>query len=106
MSKSQSSNLRPLPSALAKLAARDLNETPYRLQSNLKNFKEWINKYSKSKKRIDDQFLATFLRGSKFNLENAKKKFELYNSVRNQLPEVMLARDPLDEKLLKIIRLG
>jgi hypothetical protein len=99
-------NVRPLSSELAKLAAAELNETPDRLQSDLWAFKEWIKQCPHLKARMDDQFLITFLRGCKFSLEKAKQKFDLYYTVRSELPEVMLNRDPLDERLQTIIRLG
>lgn len=99
-------NVRQLTPSLAKLAADELNETPERLESDLKNLKEWIKQSPHLRVRTDDQFLVTFLRGCKFSIEKAKQKFDLYYTVRSQLPEVMLERDPLDEKLQKIIRLG
>lgn len=99
-------NVRPLTPALAKLAADELNETPERLQSDLKTLKEWIKQSPHLRVRMDDQFLVTFLRGCKFSLEKAKQKFDLYYTVRSHLPEVMMNRDPLNEKLKVIIRLG
>jgi hypothetical protein len=104
--KSTTINIRPLTPALAKLAAEELNETPDRLQSDLKALKEWIKQSPHLRVRTDDQFLVTFLRGCKFSLEKAKQKFDLYYTVRSDLPEVMLNRDPLNERLKLIIRLG
>lgn len=99
-------SVRPLTPALASLAADELNETPERLQIDLKVLKEWIKQSPHLRVRMDDQFLVTFLRGCKFSLEKAKQKLDLYYTVRSHLPEVMMDRDPLDPKLQKIIRLG
>jgi hypothetical protein len=99
-------NVRPLTAALQALAADELNETPERLESDLVVLKEWIKQSPHLRVRMDDQFLVTFLRGCKFSLEKAKQKFDLYYTVRSQLPEVMMNRDPLDERLQVIIRLG
>jgi hypothetical protein len=99
-------NIRPLTPALQALAAEELNETPERLVSDLELLKEWIRQSPHLTVRMDDQFLVTFLRGCKFSLEKAKQKFDLYYTVRSHLPEVMLNRDPLEERLRAIIRLG
>lgn len=105
--KSTKLKVRALTPALAELAADELNETPERLETDLKVLKEWIKQSPHLQKvRMDDQFLVTFLRGCKFSLEKAKQKFDLYYTVRSHLPEVMLNRDPLDDKLQRIIRLG
>jgi hypothetical protein len=99
-------NVRPLTPALAALAEKDLNETPERLVSDLKALREWIRQSPHLHVRTDDQFLVTFLRGCKYSLEKVKQKFDLYHSVRSLMPEVMMNRDPLDERLQAIIRLG
>lgn len=98
--------VRPLTPALSALAEKELNETPERLVSDIKALKEWIRQSPHLRARTDDQFLVTFLRGCKFSLEKAKQKFDLYHSVRSLMPEVMMNRDPLDERLQSIIRLG
>jgi hypothetical protein len=99
-------NVRPLTPALQLLAADELNETPERLITDLQLLKDWIKQCPHLKVRTDDQFLVTFLRGCKFSLEKAKQKFDLYYTVRSHLPEVMLNRDPYDDKMKKLIRLG
>lgn len=99
-------NIRPLTPALAALSAEELNETPERLADDLLALKAWIKQSPHLRVRTDDQFLVTFLRGCKFSLEKAKQKFDLYYTVRSDMPEVMLQRDPLDERLQTIIRLG
>lgn len=99
-------NVRPLSPSLAALSAKELNETPERLVSGLQTLREWIRQSPHLHVRTDDQFLVTFLRGCKFSLEKAKQKFDLYYTVRSDMPEVMLNRDPLDEHLQTIIRLG
>src|SRR5690349_19551560 len=117
-------NVRPLSPALAALAEKELNETPERLVTDLKALREWIKQSPHLRARTDDQFLSTFLRGCKFSLEKAKQKFDLYYTgkltfsredgkfifidfqVRSYMPEVMMNRDPLDDKLQTIIRLG
>lgn len=99
-------NVRPLTPDLAALAEKELNETPERLVGDLQTLKEWIRQSPHLRVRTDDQFLVTFLRGCKFSLEKAKQKFDLYHTVRSFMPEVMMNRDPLDERLQSIIRLG
>ncbi|CRK86617.1 CLUMA_CG000454, isoform A [Clunio marinus] len=99
-------NIRPLTPALAAVAAKELNETPERLVSDLRALKEWIKQSPHLYVRTDDQFLVSFLRGCKYSLEKAKQKFDLYYTIRTFMPEVTMNRDPLDERLQTIIRLG
>jgi hypothetical protein len=99
-------NVRPLSPALAKLAEKDLNETPERLVGDLKALKEWIYQSPHLHVRTDDQFLVTFLRGCKYSMEKAKQKLDLFYTVRTFMPEVHLNRDPLNSRLQAIIRMG
>lgn len=55
-------NIRPLSSALAKIAEDELNEVPDRVQADLDAFREWILKSPYLNARTDDQFLIVFLR--------------------------------------------
>lgn len=87
-------------------ATRDLNENPKTIRSEISALKKWISETPHLKARTDDQFLLTFLRGSKHNLEKAKAKIEMFYTCRTAMPEIMSNRDPLDPHLRKIIRLG
>lgn len=99
-------NLRTLNEELQKIAESELNETPARIESDLAAFREWITKQPHLKGRTDDQHLISFLRGTKFSLERAKQKYDLYYTVRGALPEVFKNRDPLLPKNLELIRKG
>lgn len=99
-------NIRPLSVELSKKAQEELNEVPERITEDIAALKTWISKQAHLKARTDDQFLVNFLRGSKYSLERAKQKLDLYFTVRNLMPELFLNRDPTDRTLLEIIRLG
>ena len=99
-------DIRPLCPALAKLAAEELNEKPERIQMDLETLREWIIKSPHLKARIDDQFLVTFLRGCKYSLERAKQKLDTFYTVRTLIPELIKNRDPMNERLQEMIRLG
>lgn len=99
-------NIRPLHPGLQKKANEELGETPERLEESLKLFRAWIKKSPHLKARTDDQWLTAFLRGSKFSLERAKEKFELYYCCKTHIPELMQNRDPMDDRVLAAIRAG
>lgn len=99
-------NIRPLSVELAKKAQEELNEVPERITEDIAALKTWISKQAHLNARTDDQFLVNFLRGSKFSLERAKEKIDLYFTVRKLMPELFINRDPTDPTLLEIIRLG
>lgn len=98
--------IRPLTSSLQDVAREQLHEEPERIKENLDAFREWIQKSPHLKARTDDQFLVTFLRGCKYSLERAKQKFDMFYTLRFHMPEMMEGRDPQDEKLAAIIKLG
>lgn len=98
--------IRPVSEALRKKAHVELNEKPERIQEDLQAIRQWIAKSPYIRARIDDQFLATFLRGCKYSLERTKEKLDLYYTVRTLSPELIRTRDPEDSKIRNIIRLG
>ncbi|XP_058830845.1 retinol-binding protein pinta-like [Topomyia yanbarensis] len=98
--------IRPLSDALSKKAHLELNERPERIEEDLNALRQWIAKSPHIRSRIDDQFLVCFLRGCKYSLERAKEKLDMFYTVRTMSPELIRSRDPLDPKILEIIRLG
>lgn len=98
--------IRPLNSSLQTVAREQLFEEPNKIQENLDIFKEWIRKSAHLRARTDDQFLVTFLRGCKYSLEMAKKKLDMFYTLRTHIPEMLSDRDPLNERLHRIIKLG
>ena len=99
-------DIRPLCPALSKLAAEELNEKTERIQNDIDTLRDWIIKTPHLKARIDDQFLVTFLRGCKYSLERAKQKLDTFYTVRTLIPELIKNRDPMNERLQAMIRLG
>lgn len=98
--------IRPLNSSLQVIAREQLHEEPDKIQENLDMLKEWIKKSAHLKSRTDDQFLVTFLRGCKYSLEQSKKKIDMFYTLRTHIPEMLNNRDPMDEKLHEVIKLG
>uniref|UniRef100_A0AAG5D0P2 CRAL-TRIO domain-containing protein n=3 Tax=Anopheles atroparvus TaxID=41427 RepID=A0AAG5D0P2_ANOAO len=98
--------IRPVCSKLKEVAKRELNEDESQIQSHLKVIRSWLAECDLQCDKIEDQFLIAFLRGCKFSLEKVKKKILLFYQIRFQLPQVIQNRDPLDPKLLKVIRMG
>lgn len=98
--------IRPLSASLQAVAKEQLHEEPERINESVEAFREWIKKSPHLKARTDDQFLVTFLRGCKYSLERAKQKFDMFYTLRTHVPEMMEGRDPHDEKIAAIIKLG
>lgn len=97
--------IRPLNAKLQIVAEEELNEVPSRVESDLKCLCQWIEKQPHLKARTSDQFLIAFLRGSKFSLEKAKKKLDLYYSLRSLTPELFHLRE-INDETLNIFRIG
>lgn len=98
--------IRPLNTSLQAVAREQLFEEPDRIQESLDTLKEWIRKSAHLQTRLDDQFLIAFLRGCKYSLEMTKKKLDMFYTLRTHIPEMMNNRDPLNEKVHQIIKLG
>lgn len=99
-------DIRPLSPELQNVARTELREDADKIEDAVAEFRAWIESCPHLKARTDDQFLVSFLRGCKYKLEKAKKKLDMFYTLRTHMPELMLDRDPLDRKLLAIIRLG
>lgn len=99
-------NIRTISPELQKIAEVELNEVPSRIEEDLLALRTWIGKQAHLRARTDDQFLITFLRGSKYSLERAKEKIDLFFTVRTLMHEMFIDRDPTDPATLEIIRLG
>lgn len=99
-------DIRPLSPELQIVARDELNEDPEKVEQVLEKFREWIRKTPHLKSRTDDQFLVTFLRGCKYNMKRAQQKLDMFYTLRSHIPELMLDRDPMDQKLRAIIKLG
>lgn len=98
--------LRRCNNALRNKAKYELNEDQDKIDKYLRAFKKWIQNTPHLNARTDDQFLVTFLRGCKYNLKRAQNMLEMYYTVRVALPEIMLGRDPKNQRVLDVLRLG
>jgi hypothetical protein len=98
--------VRQISPELQKKAIEQLNENPALIASEIEELKEWIRQTPHLNARTDDQFLLTFLRGTKHDVAKTKAKIEMFYTCRTALPEIMANRDPLNPKLQEIIRMG
>lgn len=105
-SSSTMADIRPLNEELQKIAESELHEVPSRVAEDIGAFRAWITKQAHLNGRTDDQHLISFLRGTKYSLERAKKKYDLFYTMRSTLPEVFKDRDPKLPKNLELIRKG
>lgn len=103
---SKMAEIRKLSVGLAKVAAKEANEVSERIQTDIDALRDWIIQSPHLRLRTDDQFLVGFLRGCKFSLERAKQKLDLFYTVRTHAPELIRNRDPMNDHVLGMIRLG
>ncbi|CAO1434153.1 unnamed protein product [Diamesa hyperborea] len=98
------SQARTLSYELQKVACEELNENPKRIPEDIALLRQWILKQSHLKSRMEDQFLLSFLRGSKYSLQKAKDKLDSYWTLKTMIPEFFGSRDPVE--LQEIMDLG
>uniref|UniRef100_A0A1I8Q6M1 CRAL-TRIO domain-containing protein n=1 Tax=Stomoxys calcitrans TaxID=35570 RepID=A0A1I8Q6M1_STOCA len=99
-------NIRPLSEELQKIAIEELGEVPSRISADLKALKTWIEQQPHLRARTEDQFLIQFLRGSKYSLERAKEKIDLFYSLKTKYPEMFGAIDVDEPRFREIHNLG
>jgi hypothetical protein len=99
-------NIRQLSQSLQQRAIEDLNEVPDSIPDELRELKSLIQQTPYLRARTDNQFLLTFLRGSKHDVQIALRKIEMFYECRAALPQIMTDRDPLNPKIREIIKLG
>ncbi|XP_052872688.1 alpha-tocopherol transfer protein-like [Anopheles cruzii] len=100
------SDLRPISPQLMGVARLQLNEDAAQVNSHLVVIRSWLVECDLHCTVVSDQFLVAFLRGCKFSLEKVKKKLALFYRIRAELPQVIQNRDPTDEHVLSVIRMG
>ncbi|XP_013200522.1 alpha-tocopherol transfer protein-like [Amyelois transitella] len=99
--------VRPLSPALLKKAQKEINENPKRVESDIAALKEWLSKQPHLHLvQPTDQWLLAFLRGSKFSLERSKEKLDMYFTLKGLVPEFFGNRDPLEDRIQNMLRLG
>lgn len=99
-------SIRPLSTALQKVAIEELNEVPERLEEDIAALRQWILQQPHLRARGDDQYLVNFMRSCKFSLEKTKSKMDRFYTLRTRYPENFLAHNVDVDKLLPRFRLG
>lgn len=80
----------------------DTNEvSEEKLRHNERLMHEWIRCQNHFPKNVDKGLIRAFLRGSKHNLDRAKRKFEHHLSARHLYPEVYSRRSPLNHDVIR-----
>jgi hypothetical protein len=99
-------NIRPLPEAYVAIAREELNETPEQVEQSLAAIQHWLKHSPHIRARNNPQFLVNFFRGCKFSMEKVKEKLDMYYTVRSNSFQGMKDVDPLNEKMLILLRSG
>lgn len=97
---------RKLSKALQKVAETELNEEPTRIGKDFNHIRQWMKKQPHLNFEIEDQFLLSILRFSKFSLERAKERIDNYYSMRTLAPEVFANRDPFLPEIQLLLNAG
>jgi len=98
--------VRALSPELQAKAYDELNEVPERIQDDLKHIREWLEEQPHLNARTDDQWLLTFLRGCKFNLQRTQEKLDMFYTMRTMVPEFFGSRDPLSPSIQELLTFG
>ncbi|XP_075166389.1 alpha-tocopherol transfer protein-like [Haematobia irritans] len=98
--------IKPLSEELQRVAINELGEVPSRIPQDLEIFKTWIEQQPHLKARMDDQFLIQFLRGSKYSIEKAKQKLDMFYAMRTKYPDMFAFTNVDDERFLRLHRSG
>ncbi|XP_060807666.1 uncharacterized protein LOC106142999 [Amyelois transitella] len=98
-------SIRALSPELAEKARVELNEDPKKVKDDIQHLKDWLAKQPHLRARTDDQWLLVFLRGSKFSLERAKQKIDLYYTFRTAAPEFFAIKHT-NPKFHEILNIG
>ncbi|KAF5291249.1 hypothetical protein FQR65_LT11427 [Abscondita terminalis] len=96
-------SIRPLSSALQKIANDELNEDVHRIQSDLDHMWKWMEKQPYLSARVDERQLVTFLRGCKWSLQRTKDKLQNFYQLRCLLPEYFQNRDPFQPEIQNVL---
>ncbi|XP_053617230.1 alpha-tocopherol transfer protein-like [Plodia interpunctella] len=72
---------------------RELNENIETRDRDVAYLQDWLRKQPHLPDRWDDKRLMNFLRANKFSLEKAKRKLDMYFTVRSACPEFFTNRD-------------
>lgn len=73
------------------------------------NYLLHVREYLKTillKRIADKQWIITFLRANKFNLERTKERFDMFYTMRTLVPEFFKNRDPLEAQVQEILSMG
>ena len=100
------SKIRPLPPFLQKVAIEELNEDPERIEEHIQTLKTWIEQQPHLRARTDDQFLLAFLRGCKYNLENAKIKIDNYYMLKTKCSDMFTLQALSEDRIKDVLKLG
>lgn len=98
-------NIRKLSPELAEKAQIDLGENSDRLENDINELRSWLEKQTHLVSRTDDQFLVTFLRRCNFDLEESKKRIEVFLTCKSSYPELFKNRE-VDTKALEVLKSG
>ncbi|KAJ8683420.1 hypothetical protein QAD02_019212 [Eretmocerus hayati] len=101
-----SSRLCQLTEQQREFAAAFLNEEDIDRDEKIQETREWIADSEDLCARTDDFFILRFLRGCKFDVEQAKQKLRSYYVQRSLSPEWFTNRDPFLPEVQELLKLG
>lgn len=85
-----------------KIIKHELREDAGRFEHNFKLLKEWVACQPHLPQNLDDNFLRNYLRGSKHDMDVAKRKIQTYLFLKTAIPEVLTTRQ-FNEQETKIL---
>jgi hypothetical protein len=99
-------SIRPLSDDLQKIAKDKLNEVESRVPEALEDIKKWLATQPHIKSRTDDQFLISFLRTNKYDLDKTKEHLENYWTFRTMWHKESGIRSIDDPHMKALLKTG
>ena len=92
---------------IRKMACKNVNEDPKRLESDIEAIREWLAKQPHLQTvPTDEKNMLRFLRFCKFSLERTKERIDKFYTLKALAPETYRGRDPTLPALINVFRVG
>uniref|UniRef100_A0A1Y1MR58 CRAL-TRIO domain-containing protein n=3 Tax=Photinus pyralis TaxID=7054 RepID=A0A1Y1MR58_PHOPY len=97
---------REITDELKQSAECKLNEVSSRIEDDIEHIRQWMAKQPHLSFEIDNQLILSFLRCSKFSLQQTKEKIDAHYTARTIMPEMFSNRDPFLPEIQHLLNAG
>jgi hypothetical protein len=99
-----SENLKNLDTVSLELAKNELNEkNPQQTADDIEYIRNWILSQTYIRSRMDDDFILSFLRATKFSFSSTQEMLKRYWINRTEIPEYFIGRNLNEDSVIREI---